>query len=227
MSYAVYRLIDPRTQSTFYVGVTDNLASRYVQHLRCSDKNTRKNGRIQEIKDAHFLPIPDTLEIIEERTLALKRERYWIQHYRYLGADLLNAVFPAGEHEPAGVVEETEKVPPTTKLIGLTYQEAAKLEICLKKQVRVSDLKAAVKRGELKPKSDGSLARFAVETWVKLYLGNVSVDSGRAKASDEEILEFIAENPGKTTKDVAAHFGISERRVYSAKANQTAKVKVS
>src|SRR6184192_3504106 len=125
MSYAVYRLIDPRTQSTFYVGVTDNLAARYIQHLRCSDKNTRKNERIQEIKDAHFLPIPDTLEIIEERTLALKRERYWIQHYRYLGDNLLNAVFPASEIKhveeeevsvkPAMVVKEEISVKPISE----------------------------------------------------------------------------------------------------------------
>lgn len=169
MSYVVYRLIDPRTQSTFYVGVTDNLAARYIQHLRCSDKNVRKNTRIQEIKDAHFLPIPDTLEIVEERTLALKRERYWIAHYRYLGVDLLNTAFPAEEYESAEAVEEQEKTSPS-KLIGLTYQDAAKLTICRRKQIKVSDLKNAVKRGELIPKSDGSIAKYAVETWARNFV---------------------------------------------------------
>lgn len=169
MSYAVYRLIDPRTQSTFYVGVTDNLAARYVQHLRCAGKNIRKNARVEEIKEAYLLPIPDTLEIIEDKTLALKRERYWIQHYRYLEADLLNAVFPAGEHESATVEEtEVEKTPPT-KLIGLTYEDAAKLPVVIKAGKKVRDIKRAVKQGELKPKSDGSVTRTAVENWAKSY----------------------------------------------------------
>lgn len=41
--------------------------------------------------------------------------------------------------------------------------------------------------------------------------------TSRAKVSDEEILKFITENPGMKVADVAAHFGISERKVYSAK----------
>jgi predicted GIY-YIG superfamily endonuclease len=220
MSYAVYRLVDPRTQSTFYVGVTDNLAARYIQHLRCSDKNTRKNTRIQEIKDANYLPIPDTLEIIEERTLALKRERYWIQHYRHLGADLLNAMFPAREFEPEAVEQVTTvEVQPSTRLIGLTYKDAARLLICRQKQIKVSDLRTAVKRGELKEKSDGSLAKSAVENWARDFITPVykAAGSSRAKVSDAEIIAFRAANPNMTASDVANHFGISVSKVNHAR----------
>jgi hypothetical protein len=46
--------------------------------------------------------------------------------------------------------------------------------------------------------------------------------TSKAKVSDEEILAFRAENPGMKVADVAAHFGISERKVYLAKPTQTA-----
>lgn len=169
MSYVVYRLVDPRTQSTFYVGMTDNLETRYIQHLRCSGKNARKNMCVQEIKDAYLLPMLETLEVVEDKPLALKRERYWIQHYRYLGVNLLNAVFPASECEPTSIERPILEEVKSTKLIGLTYKEAARLLICKQKQIKVSDLRSAVKSGDLKAKTDGSVTRFAVESWAKNF----------------------------------------------------------
>ncbi len=55
-------------------------------------------------------------------------------------------------------------------LIGLTYQDAVKLPICQKKNIKVSDLRAAIKSGELKAKSDGSVAKSAIENWVRGFV---------------------------------------------------------
>jgi hypothetical protein len=102
----VYRLIDPRNQSTRYVGLTENLLTRFIQHLRCVDKNARKNDWIHELDRLGLVPIAEQLELITDRSIAAKRERHWMQHYRYLGHDLFNAALPAAEIKPALEIEE-------------------------------------------------------------------------------------------------------------------------
>lgn len=59
-------------------------------------------------------------------------------------------------------------------LIGLTYQDATKLSICQKKNIKVSDIKAAIKSGDLKAKSDGSVAKSAIENWARNFREKVS-----------------------------------------------------
>lgn len=115
----VYRLIDPRDRSTRYVGLTENLLTRFIQHLRCVDKNARKNDWIHELDSLGLVPIAEQLELITDRSIAAKRERYWMQHYRYLGNDLFNAALPAIEIKPALEVEEEIPVQPSvTKVRG-------------------------------------------------------------------------------------------------------------
>lgn len=109
----VYRLIDPRNQSTRYVGLTENLLTRFIQHLRCVDKNARKNDWVHELDSLGLVPIAEQLELITDRSIAAKRERYWMQHYRYLGHDLFNAALPATEIKPAMEIEEEVPAQPT------------------------------------------------------------------------------------------------------------------
>lgn len=115
----VYRLIDPRDRSTRYVGLTENLLTRFVQHLQCRDKNARKNDWIHELERLSMVPIAEQLEVITDRSIAAKRERYWMLHYRYLGADLFNAALPAVEIKPALEEEEEEiSAQPSIKVRG-------------------------------------------------------------------------------------------------------------
>lgn len=64
---------------------------------------------------------------------------------------------------------KTESENEAKNLIGLTYQDATKLPICQKKKITVADIKAAVKSKKIPVKSDGSVARSAVENWARSY----------------------------------------------------------
>jgi hypothetical protein len=59
--HVIYALEDPRDNVVFYVGRTDNLYKRFIQHLQCAEDNHDKNTRIQELKKLGILPIPRTL----------------------------------------------------------------------------------------------------------------------------------------------------------------------
>jgi hypothetical protein len=80
--------------------------------------------------------------------------------------------------QPLSSSENVQKSPGSEerKLIGLTYQEVIKLLPCQRKNIKISDIKTAVRRGDLKEKSDGSLAKSAVENWAKTFrpVGKVS-----------------------------------------------------
>jgi trans-2-enoyl-CoA reductase len=86
----VYALYDPRNMKPRYVGVTNSLIGRLNEHMRMYGGNTRKNAWIQELIDAHVLPVMHTVEVVEEEEDWREREVFWIQAYIADGADLLN-----------------------------------------------------------------------------------------------------------------------------------------
>lgn len=88
MEEAIYSLVDPRDNLEFYVGRSQDIYQRFIQHLRCQDKNDAKNARVQELQSLHLLPIMRTLEIVQDSALAGEREAYWIRHFRYLGIEI-------------------------------------------------------------------------------------------------------------------------------------------
>lgn len=85
-----YMLVDPRNEEIFYIGISKNMQRRYKQHLACCGLNYEKNTRIQEILQAGFLPRMGVIEEEIPRHKAKDQERYWIRHYRSLGAKLTN-----------------------------------------------------------------------------------------------------------------------------------------
>ena len=86
----VYALVDPRNSSVRYIGITNNLLGRLNEHMRLYGGNVRKNAWLQELIDAHMLPIMRTLEVIEVFEETREREIAWIKAYVDNGADLLN-----------------------------------------------------------------------------------------------------------------------------------------
>jgi predicted GIY-YIG superfamily endonuclease len=92
MDEVVYAMVDPRDDLEFYVGRTQDIYQRFMQHLRCEGKNDAKNARIRELKALHLLPIMKTLEVIGDAALAAEKEAYWIRHFRSLGRILANDV---------------------------------------------------------------------------------------------------------------------------------------
>lgn len=71
--------------------------------------------------------------------------------------------------KPRAIHAENSSENEAKNLIGLTYQDATKLPICQKKNIKVSDIKAAIKSGDLKAKSDGSVAKSAIENWARNF----------------------------------------------------------
>jgi predicted GIY-YIG superfamily endonuclease len=90
--YFVYTLIDQRDNSVRYVGITNDIYSRFSQHLRCDSSNITKNMWIAELKSLDLMLIMRTIERMETVEEARKREVYWMQQYSSQGAILLNIV---------------------------------------------------------------------------------------------------------------------------------------
>jgi GIY-YIG catalytic domain len=106
--YIVYGLEDQRNHEVFYVGITDDIQSRFMNHLRCDGSNPLKDARIQEMVGAGYLPLPRTLQIVVDPERAKQRESYWIRHYYDAGAALTNQVIPIIEERIVVVREKAE-----------------------------------------------------------------------------------------------------------------------
>jgi len=107
--FVIYALVDPRDHKEFYVGRTEDLYKRFMQHLRCEGANDAKNARVQELKLLHLLPIMKTLELIQDSAQAAQREAYWIHHFRYLKVSLVNDVIYQQQEE---VTQRSERPAP-------------------------------------------------------------------------------------------------------------------
>lgn len=92
--YTVYALIDPRDWSIHYVGMTDNVYTRFQQHIRLQSNNEQKNTWLQSLKDADVMVFMKTLETADNLEDALQKEAYWIRHYIRLKSPLTNRYLP-------------------------------------------------------------------------------------------------------------------------------------
>jgi predicted GIY-YIG superfamily endonuclease len=120
--HAIYRLVDPRTSETFYVGVAEDVYTRFLQHLRCDGSNPAKDARIQELKAANMMVILETLQLLENAELAFKREGYWIRHFYDLGAPLTNQVMPLAQEYTLAIQPLESKVSPVL-IRGMALEE--------------------------------------------------------------------------------------------------------
>jgi len=96
---AVYLLLDPTREATaFYVGQSEKPAHRYGSHLRSrAFDRTPVAQRIQELKDAHVLPILEIVRWVASKREAMAIEDFYITRY----PDLLNLRTNSGwRHTP-------------------------------------------------------------------------------------------------------------------------------
>lgn len=142
--YFIYELIDPRTQTIRYVGITMDPKYRYVQHHNTgSQANEAKCDWINELVEQGLAPIMNILEtVMEGEAAARKQERHWIQTYVAQGIDLLNVQGMPVERHPVSkrqvVEEECEEPKDTTITLSktvvvrlITPEEAAELSLPL------------------------------------------------------------------------------------------------
>lgn len=91
-SVSIYALIDPRTGLVRYVGKSKNVDLRVrYGHLGAELKNARlhKTNWLRQLAELQLQPIVQILEVTDESSWQ-ERERYWIAHYRSIGASLTN-----------------------------------------------------------------------------------------------------------------------------------------
>jgi predicted GIY-YIG superfamily endonuclease len=112
--HVIYHLYDPRDRLTFYVGETEDVYQRFLDHIQCRGSNFAKNAKILEMRQANVLVQMEELERIEDSGHARIREAYWIRHYETLGHPLTNVVRPERELKAKVLVRSTQA---TKKLI--------------------------------------------------------------------------------------------------------------
>ena len=86
MPYVIYGLEDPTSTTIHYVGMTDNVQCRFIEHLRLSGYNLAKNAWVANLFARGYTPVMKTLETVEgTRQDARSREIYWLHHYQGQG----------------------------------------------------------------------------------------------------------------------------------------------
>lgn len=89
MLYFVYKLIDPRDNTTFYIGITNNPNKRMMQHLLINS-NDKKYTKIHEIQEEGLTPTMQIIEMVDGKEAALERETYWIKEALANNTELTN-----------------------------------------------------------------------------------------------------------------------------------------
>ncbi|MEO0722779.1 MAG: GIY-YIG nuclease family protein [Pseudomonadota bacterium] len=125
MSYCVYAIVDPRTQTIFYVGETRSFARRRDQHIKGTDQIS--GLVIRQILEAGFLPHFVVLETHDEEETALRAEIFWIETLLSRGADLVNSqAFTGYWDRVAKRKKETGKLNRMKKLRSVANGRTAK-----------------------------------------------------------------------------------------------------
>lgn len=88
--YVIYALVDPRDNTVHYIGITDDVYQRFMQHINCGSNNFAKNAWILGLRAANKMVIMETLEEVDTREQALIRETYWIKHFEMLKEPVMN-----------------------------------------------------------------------------------------------------------------------------------------
>jgi hypothetical protein len=92
----IYKLIDPITREIRYVGETSEkeLIGRIISHIAGLKRKkvfTSKTDWLIDLLSKGYCPLIELIEEVDE-SVYREREKYWIQYYSSLGANLFNIV---------------------------------------------------------------------------------------------------------------------------------------
>lgn len=110
MLHFVYELVDPRTNTPGYVGITNNPNQRYFEHIELRVKKGKKNDWIKQMLADGVTPKMRILEVVETREEARAREKFWIQQYIEQGMELTNAHHISTKNEHKARVFKSRRV---------------------------------------------------------------------------------------------------------------------
>src|SRR6266487_1347018 len=88
--FVTYALLDPRTTSVFYVGLSNDLTTRFIAHITNREVNRAKNAVIDELRSVGMLPYCRTLEVTDSERAGRESERKWIDAFIAAGETLCN-----------------------------------------------------------------------------------------------------------------------------------------
>ncbi len=88
--FVTYALIDPRTTSVFYVGLSNNIVKRYAQHCSLQEVNREKNAIIGGLISQGILPYFRRLDMNDTERAGRESERKWIDAFIAAGETLCN-----------------------------------------------------------------------------------------------------------------------------------------
>lgn len=89
--WVTYCLIDPRSTSIFYVGLTNDIRERFIAHIMNREVNRAKNQIIDELRAVGMLPYCRTLDVSDTERIGRESERNWIAAFLEVGEPLCNA----------------------------------------------------------------------------------------------------------------------------------------
>lgn len=85
----IYVLCEPDGTTVRYVGKTTNPRKRYSQHVYSTEK-THRACWIRSLRKRGERPVMRVIETVPDDVSWQEREKYWIAHYREIGANLTN-----------------------------------------------------------------------------------------------------------------------------------------
>lgn len=107
--YTIYALIDPSDGLIRYVGMAQDLYSRFIQHINCESRNAEKNLWVTDCRSRNVMIQMRTLEAVETRDQALEAEKRWIEHYCALSMPLLNKAIVIGLRRNQGAASKGDE----------------------------------------------------------------------------------------------------------------------
>ena len=128
-NHTIYGLVNPLNLNVFYIGVTSNISNRLSKHKGTVKWNNLSNPiklnymKELELQGAKFYMIIFESEI-ENKDIAIDREKYYIAKYKSLGHTLTN--MNDGDNKPPSQkgkkLNHGQKILASTPLKKLVYQ---------------------------------------------------------------------------------------------------------
>ena len=120
MDSIIYGLEDPRDHLYHYIGITEDVYTRFIQHITGDGRNVEKNGWIWECRRDNVMIIMREIQRLETIEEAQKRERFWVAYYLQAGHPLHNLSIAKGiEAEKALLERKRERIESHLKELAL------------------------------------------------------------------------------------------------------------
>ena len=184
----IYRLIDPRTNETRYIGQTDNLKRRYNDHvcdcLNIKNKtyHTHKSNWIRSLISNDLLPVIEVIEECDGLEQSNIREKYHIEKFHNEGCKLTNSYVSDVTEFSITTREKMSSAKKGKKLEEIVGEEKAEeLKIYYSERFKVNNPN----------KNDDPLVREKISSTLKEYFSDKNNHWAYGKEMTDEMRENL------------------------------------